>query len=147
LTALAIATWATPGPTEADSRLTLALSLAATGYPGANGEGTADTSDIAGANGAVFAVNGDFFGARGDGIIIRNGQIYRDEPVVDGRNPGYSKGVTTEEFAQIFKDLGCTTAYNLDGGGSSTMYFKGEVVNSPINQGGQRDISDILFVD
>ena len=66
--------------------------------------------------------------------------------VVDGRNTGYSKGVTIEESAEIFQELGCTTAYNLDGGGSSTMYLKGEVVNNPSNKNGERATSDILFV-
>ncbi len=42
-------------------------------------------------------------------------------------------------------DLGATTAYNIDGGGSSTMYFNGEVVNRPSN-GGERGTSDILYV-
>jgi len=41
--------------------------------------------------------------------------------------------------------LGATTAYNLDGGGSSTMYFNGVVVNQPSN-GGERGTSDILYV-
>ena len=59
---------------------------------------------------------------------------------------GYSVGVTLSEFAQIFKDLGCTTAYNLDGGGSSAMYFMGELVNNPLGEGRERGISDILFV-
>jgi exopolysaccharide biosynthesis protein len=49
------------------------------------------------------------------------------------------------EFAQIFKDLGATTAYNLDGGGSTTMYFNGAVINSPA-QGHERGTSDILYI-
>ena len=51
--------------------------------------------------------------------------------VVDGRDPGYSAGVTLTELAEIMQSLGAETAYNLDGGGSSTMYFDGEVVNQP----------------
>ena len=43
--------------------------------------------------------------------------------VVDGRREGYSKGVTLNEFAQIFENLGCQLAYNLDGGNSANMYF------------------------
>ncbi len=65
--------------------------------------------------------------------------------VVDGRQDGHSRGVTMGELAQIMIDLGATTAYNLDGGGSSTMYYDGEVVNSPSN-GGERGTSDILYV-
>lgn len=189
------------------------------------------TSDIAQANDAVVAVNGDYYGFRDDGILIRNGVIYRDDGVrtglafyadgtiavydetetsaeellaagvwntlsfgpalledgqviegiedvevdtnvgnhsiqgeqprtgigmisanhlvfvvVDGRSPGYSRGVTMTEFAQIFADLGCTVAYNIDGGGSSTMYFNGEVVNDPLGKGRERGTSDILYV-
>lgn len=188
------------------------------------------TSQIAADNGAIFAVNGDYYGFRDTGIVIRNGVVYRDEParaglvfytdgtvevydetatsadellaagawntlsfgpaivedgavvdgietqevdtnfgnhsiqgdqprtavgvidenhlvfvVVDGRQEGYSAGVTLTELADIMTGLGATTAYNLDGGGSSTMYFNGEVVNQPSN-GGERGTSDILYV-
>lgn len=191
---------------------------------------TEDTSDIAADVGAVFAVNGDYYGFRDTGIVIRNGVVYRDEGareglafytdgtvevydetttsaddllaagvwttlsfgpalvedgavvdgiedvevdtnvgnhsiqgdqprtavgvidtnhlvfvVVDGRSPGYSAGVDLTELAQIMVGLGATTAYNLDGGGSSTMYFDGAVVNQPSN-GGERGVSDILYV-
>ncbi|WP_251033310.1 phosphodiester glycosidase family protein [Bacillus sp. ISL-75] len=51
------------------------------------------------------------------------------------------------EFAQVFEDLGCTKAYNLDGGGSSTMYFKGRVVNNPLGKGQERGVSDILYIN
>ena len=68
--------------------------------------------------------------------------------VVDGRNEGYSRGVTLDEFAQIFKDLGCNLAYNLDGGNSTNMYFKGIRVNTPSQPGdGERNISDILYIN
>ena len=189
-----------------------------------------DTSDIALANDAIVAINGDYYSARDDGVIIRSGVLYRDVPartglaiyedgtmrvydetevpaeellengvtntysfgpalvvdseivdgiesyeadpdarhgiqganprtgigfieaghfvfvVVDGRDTGYSRGVTLTEFARIFQGIGCTTAYNLDGGGSSTLYFMGEVVNQPSQARGERSISDILFV-
>ncbi|MFZ8758489.1 phosphodiester glycosidase family protein [Microbacterium sp. HMH0099] len=191
---------------------------------------TQTTSEIAAANDAIFAINGDYYGFRSTGIEIRNGVVYRDEGareglafytdghvevydetqttaddllasgvwntlsfgpaivedgqvvdgidsvevdtnvgnhsiqgdqprtavgvidenhlvfvVVDGRQEGYSEGVTLPELADIMLSLGATTAYNLDGGGSSTMYFNGEVVNSPSN-GGERGTSDILYV-
>ncbi|MCS0499383.1 phosphodiester glycosidase family protein [Protaetiibacter mangrovi] len=191
---------------------------------------TQTTSAIAEAHGAVFAINGDYYGFRDTGIEIRNGVIYRDagareglafysdgrvevydetqttaqelldagvwntlsfgpalvedgevaagidtaevdtnfgnhsiqgtQPrtavgvidenhlvfvVVDGRQAGYSAGVTLTDLADIMISLGATTAYNLDGGGSSTMYFGGEVINSPSN-GGERGTSDILYV-
>ena len=189
------------------------------------------TSKIASDNQAIFAINGDYYGFRSEGIVIRNGVVYRDIPartglafyrdgsmriydetqtsaeellaagvwntlsfgpaliensviasdlssvevdtnfgnhpiqgsnprtgvglidanhfvfiVVDGRSPGYSNGVTLTEFAQIFKDLGCTQAYNLDGGGSSTMYFMGRLVNNPLGKNKERGTSDILFI-
>lgn len=79
----------------------------------------------------------------GVGIIEANHFVF---VVVDGRSPGYSIGMTLSEFAQIFKQLGCTAAYNLDGGGSSAMYFMGELVNNPLGRGQEREISDVLFV-
>ena len=191
---------------------------------------TETTSAIAAENDAIFAINGDYYGFRDTGIVIRNGVVYRDEPartglafytdghvevydetttsadrlvadgvwntlsfgpaivedgatvtgiedveidtnvgnhsiqgdqprtavgviddnhlvfvVVDGRDEGYSAGVTLTELADIMTGLGATTAYNLDGGGSSTMYFDGEVVNQPSN-GGERGTSDILYI-
>lgn len=65
--------------------------------------------------------------------------------VVDGREPGYSKGATLAEFAKMFYDLGCKEAYNLDGGGSSTMYFNGKIINKP-SLDRERTISDILYI-
>ena len=76
------------------------------------------------------------------GIIDENHYVF---VVVDGRDEGYSRGVTLTELADIMTGLGATTAYNLDGGGSSTMYFNGVVVNQPSN-GGERGTSDILYV-
>jgi exopolysaccharide biosynthesis protein len=76
------------------------------------------------------------------GVIDENHLVF---VVVDGRDTGYSKGVTLTELASIMEGLGAETAYNLDGGGSSTMYFNGEVVNQPSN-GGERGTSDILYV-
>mgnify|MGYP001180911211 CR=1 FL=1 len=192
---------------------------------------TETTSDIAAANDAILAINGDYYGFRETGIVIRNGVVYRDEGareglafyldgtvaaydettttadelvaagvwntlsfgpalladgeildgiedvevdtnvgnhsiqgeqprtavgmidanhlvlvVVDGRSPGYSRGVTMTELAQIMADLGCTVAYNLDGGGSSTLYYDGAVVNDPLGKGQERGTSDILYI-
>jgi len=60
--------------------------------------------------------------------------------VVDGRQPGYSEGVTLTELAEIILHHGGYNAINLDGGGSSTMVIEGavgapRVLNSPINNG------------
>jgi exopolysaccharide biosynthesis protein len=65
--------------------------------------------------------------------------------VVDGRSSGYSAGASMTELATLMQGLGAVTAYNIDGGGSSTMVFDGEVVNRPSN-GGERGTSDILYV-
>ncbi|ALG30819.1 exopolysaccharide biosynthesis protein [Glutamicibacter halophytocola] len=192
---------------------------------------TETTSAIAENNSAVFAINGDYYGFRDTGIVIRNGVAYRDKGareglafykdgsakvydetttnadtlvsegvwqtlsfgpavvknskqvdgidqvevdtnfgnhsiqgqqprtavgiidekhfvfvVVDGRSEGYSLGVTMPELAQIMLDLGCETAYNIDGGGSSTMFFNGQLVNNPLGRNQERGTSDILFI-
>ncbi|PTT66291.1 phosphodiester glycosidase family protein [Arthrobacter sp. HMWF013] len=192
---------------------------------------TETTSAIAEANNAIFAINGDYYGFRDTGIVIRNGVIFRDEGarqglafyadgtvkvydetattaeqlladgvwntlsfgpslldngevaegiedvevdtnfgnhsiqgeqprtavgiidenhlvfvVVDGRSPGYSAGVTMTGLAEIMQGLGATTAYNVDGGGSSTMYFNGELVNNPLGENKERGTSDILYI-
>lgn len=63
--------------------------------------------------------------------------------VVDGRLDS-SRGVTHKQLAQFMGNLGCTVAYNLDGGGSSTMLFHGQVFNS-LSEGAERDNSDIIY--
>jgi exopolysaccharide biosynthesis protein len=60
--------------------------------------------------------------------------------VVDGRQPGYSEGITLGELAEIIIHHGGYNAINLDGGGSSTMVIGApsgipKVINSPINHG------------
>lgn len=64
--------------------------------------------------------------------------------VVDGRQKGYSAGMTLDELAKVFEGLGCTCAYNLDGGGSAVMLFNGETYSSQSNGG--RDLGDILVI-
>jgi exopolysaccharide biosynthesis protein len=63
--------------------------------------------------------------------------------VVDGRSRK-SEGIDLPEFAELFSKYGCKVAYNLDGGGSSVLYFNGEVVNSPPE--GERTNGDIIYV-
>lgn len=188
------------------------------------------TSVIAESVGAILAINGDFYGARESGYVIRGGKVYRDTAVpgqedlviyADGHfaiinessisadalvadgvvtllsfgpaliedssiavsqnaevaksmtsNPrtaiGYlgnghyvfvvsdgrtsdNAGLTLYELAEFMKDLGVTCAYNLDGGGSSTMVFNGSLVNSPTggghgSSGGERSVSDIIYI-
>ena len=82
----------------------------------------------------------------GIGFIAPNHFVFI---IVDGRKPYYSRGLTLTEFANEFLSFGCTEAYNLDGGGSSTLYFKGRIVNSPLGESGnyERNISDIIYID
>jgi exopolysaccharide biosynthesis protein len=173
---------------------------------------------IANDNHAVFAVSGDYYGAREQGVVVRDGVLYRDvmgddicllkgdgtlniyeksefntlsmlndtvwqawafgpalvengtvcdtssskikvknprsaigyyEPghycfiVVDGRQSGYSDGMTLDELANTFASLGCVTAYNLDGGATAMMVFQGAVISQPTNGG--RSSSDIIY--
>ena len=188
---------------------------------------TDTTSDMAEENNAVLAINGDYYGARQSGYVIRNGVVYRNQgsngedmviskdgslsfisesdtttdsliqkqawqvlsfgPVLvengqiavmendevgmamasnprtaigtvaknhylfvvsDGRT-SESAGLSLYELANFMKSLGATNVYNLDGGGSSTMVFQGEVVNNPTTNGNkisERAVSDILYI-
>jgi exopolysaccharide biosynthesis protein len=67
--------------------------------------------------------------------------------VSDGRTDE-SKGLSLYELAEFMESLGCRTAYNLDGGGSSTMYFNGSVINNPTTNGRirERAVSDIVYI-
>lgn len=51
--------------------------------------------------------------------------------VIDGRQKGYSEGVTLEEAQQKLLDFKVRDAYTLDGGGSSAFYYNGQLLNSP----------------
>lgn len=64
---------------------------------------------------------------------------------VDGRQADLSVGMTLEELGRYMRTLGCEEAMNLDGGGSSTLWVDGRVVNSPCN-GDERDISNGLVL-
>jgi flagellar hook assembly protein FlgD len=77
-------------------------------------------------------------GQRADGRIIF--------AAVDGRQPGYSTGMTNFEMAQTMVRLGAVTASALDSGGSTTMSFDGKVLNRPSDPGGERRVADGLFV-
>lgn len=64
--------------------------------------------------------------------------------LADGRQGDYSEGLTTEEMSQVFYDLGCKAAFNLDGGQSAEMAFMGDLVNKPFDNG--RPINDIVYI-
>lgn len=68
--------------------------------------------------------------------------------VADGRTTE-SAGLSLLELAEFMTSLGVKTAYNLDGGGSSTMYFNGEILNNPTTNGKnieERSVSDIVYI-
>ena len=64
--------------------------------------------------------------------------------VVDGRQSGYSNGMTLTELSSLFEKLGCQAAYNLDGGKSSAMTFNDTEVNQPCDGG--REVSDCIVI-
>lgn len=187
----------------------------------------AKTSEIAAAHNAILAINGDYYGARESGCVIRNGIAYRDNTgssdvlcvyadgrmeiaapysisaddlvargvwqafsfgpclvndgnvnvtvneevsiakadnqrtavgiidelhyllvVTDGRTTE-SKGLTLYETANFMKAMGAKTAYNLDGGGSSTIVYNGVLLNNPTASGdviAERRVSDIVYI-
>ncbi len=191
---------------------------------------TQTTSQIAQSQGAVLAINGDYYGFRNSGYVMRNMYLYRDTPssdseaedlviyedgtmeivkesevsakelqangatqiysfgpglvsngeitvskgdevgrakasnprtaigmiekghyvfvVSDGRSDE-SEGLSLSQLASVMKDLDCSVAYNLDGGGSSTMWFNGKVINNPTSNGNkvkERSVSDIVYI-
>ena len=64
--------------------------------------------------------------------------------VADGRQDGYSIGMTLPELQSLFVQYGAQTAMNLDGGGSTELWFKGQIINRP-SGGKERYMSDIIF--
>ncbi len=64
--------------------------------------------------------------------------------VVDGRQDGYSSGISLQDLQQLFLRYGAQTAINLDGGGSAEMWFQGQIVNRP-SGGEERSISDAIY--
>ena len=140
---------------------------------------TEKTSELAEEKNAIFAINGDYYGANSKGYVIKNGVLYRSTIAVseheevgramssnprtaigvvdslhyiilvsDGRT-SESEGLSLYEVADIMQQYGCSTAYNLDGGGSSTMYFNGQIINNPTTNGrkiSERSVSDIVYI-
>ena len=189
---------------------------------------TEKTSEMAVENGAILAINGDYYGSQESGYVLRNGVLYRDiaergqEDLViyedgsfeiitedevtaqelldrgavqilsfgpalvtggdvsvtageevgkarssnprtaigviddlhyvfvvsDGRTDE-SEGLSLYQLAEFISELGAETAYNLDGGGSSSMVFNGNVINNPTTSGNrikERSVSDIVYI-
>jgi len=79
------------------------------------------------------------------GIIDENHYII---VVSDGRT-SESEGLSLYQLAEVMRSYGVKTAYNLDGGGSSTLYFNGQVINKPTTGGNkisERAVSDIVYI-
>lgn len=82
-------------------------------------------------------------GTRADGSIVMM--------EIDGRSPGFSEGVSTEDLAHIMKDAGVVNALNLDGGGSATFVARlpgdsqRKILNLP-SDGGERKTSNGLLL-
>ena len=212
----------------ADVRLSSAYFLKTALANGAYGKNvTAKTSEISESVGAILAINGDYYGARESGYVIRQGTLYRNTPsdedalaiysdgtfeiinqseisaeeliekgainvfsfgpalvedgniavdqneevgramasnprtaigiiddlhyvfvVSDGRTQE-STGLSLYQLAGFMKSLGVKTAYNFDGGGSSTFVFNGDVINNPTTNGKsikERSVSDIVYI-
>ncbi len=66
--------------------------------------------------------------------------------VIEGRNPGKAEGSTLTQEAQIFKDIGCWEALNLDGGGSSCMLINGQETIKVSDATGQRPVPAVFII-
>ncbi len=68
--------------------------------------------------------------------------------VSDGRTSD-SQGLSLYQLASFMQNIGVNVAYNLDGGGSSTLYFNGKIINYPTTSGKsmkERGVSDIVYI-
>ncbi len=77
-------------------------------------------------------------GQRADGTIVLL--------AVDGRQPGWSIGITNWDLANTLVRYGCVTGFGLDSGGSTTVAFDGKLLNRPSDQGGERPVGESLVI-
>jgi flagellar hook assembly protein FlgD len=77
-------------------------------------------------------------GQRADGTLVM--------VAVDGRQPGWSVGITNWELAQTLVRYGCVTGFALDSGGSTTVAFDGQVLNRPSDPHGERPVGEALVI-
>lgn len=77
--------------------------------------------------------------------LLQLGPLHYMFLIVDGRIEGHSQGVSIVRLQELCLEHGAIAAFNLDGGGSTTLFFGDEIINKPAN-GGQRKVSDILFI-
>ena len=77
-------------------------------------------------------------GQRADGSLVF--------VAVDGRQPGYSAGITNFDLAKLLARLGAETGSALDSGGSTTLAFEGRLLNRPSDPGGERAVAEALVL-
>ena len=65
---------------------------------------------------------------------------------VDGRQTGWSVGMTLDEVARLLQDLGATRGLNYDGGGSTVMVVDGAITNRPSDANGERSVATAWLV-
>ncbi len=65
--------------------------------------------------------------------------------VIDGRQKNYSEGITLEKLQDVLLEFGVIDAYNLDGGGSSTFFYNGEILNRP-SDGNERYVPNSFIL-
>ncbi|MFW5782133.1 MAG: phosphodiester glycosidase family protein, partial [Candidatus Muiribacteriaceae bacterium] len=65
---------------------------------------------------------------------------------LDGRQKGYSIGMTLKELAEYLKSIGAVDAMNLDGGGSTTLVVEGKVLNRPSDKS-ERRINGAVIIE
>ena len=104
--------------------------------------GEAQTTFTFSATSAASRTARTAIGCKADGSIV----LY----TVDGAQEDYSDGLTLTELAQRMVELGCVTAVNLDGGGSTTMGATIDLtystINSPSDSGSQRKVANGIFL-
>jgi exopolysaccharide biosynthesis protein len=94
----------------------------------------------------------DSFKAAKKGLQPRTGIAISEDKntlllaVVDGRQPGFSVGMTAEEFANLMIELGGFKGMDLDGGGSTTMVINEDVINKPSDDGVERSVANALGI-
>ena len=113
-------------------------------------------------NGIVAGIGGNYrlvSNGKIDPSILRDGRCRKKDPrtalgfnkeklflmVVDGRQGGYSNGLSMRDIAKVMIELGATEAINLDGGSSSTFVADGRVINRP-SGGKERHILNSIFI-
>lgn len=65
---------------------------------------------------------------------------------VEGNNPDGGAGLNLQELAELMKEMGCTAALNLDGGGSTYMMVNGKETVKPSDKEGERAVMSVVFI-